>query len=154
MLVPDRTVPGGTRAVVMDFGLAKERRADPEVAKLTQTGIILGTPEFMSPEQIRGKALDGRSDVYALGVLAFEMFTGRLPFAGKSPQDMMLARLNGEPLRLRSIRSELPAKLETVIGRALSRDPAGRFQSMEEFGAALASVSGTTGVFGRLFGRG
>ena len=153
MLVPDRDVPGGTRAVVMDFGLAKERRAEPEVAKLTQTGVILGTPEFMSPEQIRGKPLDGRSDVYALGVLAFEMFTGRLPFAGKSPQDMMLARLNGEPLRLRAVRPELPANLETVITRALSRDPAGRFPSMDELGAALASVTGTTGVFGRLFGR-
>jgi serine/threonine-protein kinase len=78
MLVPVR--PGGTdeyRAVVMDFGLAKERRAGPEVAKLTATGIVLGTPEFMSPEQIRGKPLDGRSDVYALGVLAFELFRSR-----------------------------------------------------------------------------
>jgi serine/threonine-protein kinase len=153
MLVPDRAVAGGTRAVVMDFGLAKERRADPEVAKLTQTGIVLGTPEFMSPEQIRGKPLDGRSDVYALGVLAFEMFTSSLPFGGKSPQDMMLARLNGQPLRLRALRPELPSKLEVVIGRALARDPAERFQSMEEFGAALASVTGTTGVFGKLFGR-
>lgn len=153
MLVPDRSVAGGTRAVVMDFGLAKERRAEPEVVKLTQTGIILGTPEFMSPEQIRGKALDGRSDVYALGVLAFEMFTGSLPFGGKSPQDMMLARLKGEPLRVRALRPELPSKLEAVIGRALAQDPAERFQSMEELGAAFASVTGTTGVFARLFGR-
>src|SRR5216117_3343354 len=68
------------RAVVMDFGLAKERRADPAIAKLTATGIILGTPEFMSPEQIRGKPLDARSDIYALGIVAFEMFTGKLPF--------------------------------------------------------------------------
>ncbi len=68
MLVPDPTeAPTGFRAVVMDFGLAKERRAGPDVVKLTATGIVLGTPEFMSPEQIRGKPLDGRSDVYALG---------------------------------------------------------------------------------------
>ena len=153
MLVPDATVPDGTRAVVMDFGLAKERRAEPEVVKLTQTGIVLGTPEFMSPEQIRGKPLDGRSDVFALGVLAFEMFTGRLPFAGKSPQDVMLARLKGEPLRLRSLRPELPAKLEGVIDRALAFEPANRFQSMGELGAAFASVTGPTGVFGRLFGK-
>jgi eukaryotic-like serine/threonine-protein kinase len=153
MLVPDPAVAGGTRAVVMDFGLAKERRAEPEVVKLTQTGIILGTPEFMSPEQIRGKPLDGRSDVYALGVLAFEMFTGSLPFGGKSPQDMMLARLKGEPLRVRALRPELPPQLEAVIGRALAREPTERFQSMEELGAAFASVTGTTGVFGRLFGR-
>src|SRR5436309_14988773 len=69
---------GRDRAVVMDFGLAKERRADPAIAKLTATGIILGTPEFMSPEQIRGKPLDARSDIYALGIVAFEMFTGKL----------------------------------------------------------------------------
>jgi serine/threonine-protein kinase len=153
MLVPDRVASGGLRAVVMDFGLAKERRAEPEVVKLTQTGIVLGTPEFMSPEQIRGKPLDGRSDVYALGVLAFEMFTGRLPFAGKTPQEMMLARLKGEPTRLRAVRPDLPAKLEDVIVRALAVEPAQRQKSMNELGAAFASAVGPTGVFGRLFGR-
>jgi len=153
MLVPDRDVPGGTRAVVMDFGLAKERTAEPEVVKLTQTGIVLGTPEFMSPEQIRGKPLDGRSDVYAVGVLAFELFTGRLPFAGKTPQEMMLARLKGEPLRLRAVRLELPGKLEEVIAKSLAPEPAERHQSMDELGASLASITATTGVFGRLFGR-
>ena len=86
----------------MDFGLAKERRAGPEVAKLTATGIVLGTPEFMSPEQIRGKPLDGRSDVYALGVLAFELFTGQLPFAGQvgaGDDDRPAARLAGQAAR-------------------------------------------------------
>ena len=113
MLVPDGTGDGGEpryRAVVMDFGLAKERRAGPEVAKLTATGIVLGTPEFMSPEQIRGKPLDGRSDVYALGILAFELFTGQLPFAGKSAQETMIARLRGSPAKLRDLRPELPAQ--------------------------------------------
>jgi len=114
---------------------------------------VLGTPEFMSPEQIRGKPLDCRSDVYAVGVLAFEMFTGRLPFAGKTPQEMMLARLKGEPLRLRAVRPELPAKLEEVVAKSLAAEPAERYQSMGELGAALASVTATTGVFGRLFGR-
>src|SRR5213592_2559568 len=87
---------GRERAVVMDFGLAKERRADPAIAKLTATGIILGTPEFMSPEQIRGKPLDARSDIYALGIVAFEMFTGKLPFQGRNAQEMMIARLRGQ----------------------------------------------------------
>ncbi len=157
MLVPDgsQTGPEGEprfRAVVMDFGLAKERRAGPEVAKLTATGIVLGTPEFMSPEQIRGKPLDGRSDVYALAILAFELFTGQLPFAGKSAQETMIARLRGSPTKLRDLRAELPVKLEAIIARCLIVDPAERFQSMEELAHGFESVT-TTGVFGRLFRR-
>jgi serine/threonine-protein kinase len=154
MLVPEGETKGAPkyRAVVMDFGLAKERRAGPEVAKLTATGIVLGTPEFMSPEQIRGKPLDGRSDVYALGVLAFELFTGQLPFAGKSAQETMIARLRGAPLRLREVREDLPSKLEVIIGKALAADPAERHSSMNELGHAFQSVLGT-GVIGRLFGR-
>src|SRR6266699_553101 len=98
--------PAGDRAVVMDFGLAKERRADPAIAKLTATGIILGTPEFMSPEQIRGKPLDARSDIYTLGIVAFEMFTGKLPFQGRNAQEMMIARLRGQPQKLRQVRAD------------------------------------------------
>src|ERR1041385_8091144 len=96
MLVPDGD---GDKAVVMDFGLAKERRADPAVQKLTATGIILGTPEFMSPEQIRGKPLDARSDVYALGIVAFEMFTGKLPVQGRNAQQLMIAGVREVPGR-------------------------------------------------------
>jgi eukaryotic-like serine/threonine-protein kinase len=140
------------RAVVMDFGLAKERRAGPEVAKLTATGIVLGTPEFMSPEQIRGKPLDGRSDVYALGILAFEMFTGQLPFAGKSAQDTMIARLRGSPAKLRDLKPELPSKLEAVILRCLAIDPAERHQNMEELAYAFENVA-ATGLLGRFFRR-
>jgi len=152
MLVPLPGEPQEYRAVVMDFGLAKERRAGAEVAKLTATGIVLGTPEFMSPEQIRGKPLDGRSDVYALGVLAFELFTGQLPFPGKSAQETMIARLRGAPAKLRDVRPELPAKLEAVLLKALAIAPAERFGSMSEMAHALdAAVS--TGVLSRLFRR-
>jgi serine/threonine-protein kinase len=152
MLIPGTGQPASYRAVVMDFGLAKERRAGPELVKLTATGIVLGTPEFMSPEQIRGKPLDGRSDVYALGVLAFEMFTGQLPFGGKSAQESMLARLKGEPLKLRAARGDLPPKLEAVIGRALQIRAEDRYASMNELADAFAGA-GSTGVFARLFGR-
>jgi serine/threonine protein kinase len=152
MLVPDETGPFSCRAVVMDFGLAKERRAGPELAKLTQTGIVLGTPEFMSPEQIRGKPLDGRSDVYAVAVLAFEMFTGKLPFEGRNPQEAMLARLKAQPLKLRSVREDLPPRLEAVITRALSVLPEDRYASMMDLAAAFESVAGG-GMFARLFGR-
>ena len=140
------------RAVVMDFGLAKERRAGPELAKLTATGIVLGTPEFMSPEQIRGKPLDGRSDVYALGVLAFELFTGQLPFPGKSAQETMIARLRGQPVRLRQVKPDFPAKVEAVIHQALAMDPAQRFVSMEEMAHALEGAH-SPGLLGRIFGR-
>jgi eukaryotic-like serine/threonine-protein kinase len=152
MLVPDPGESTGFRAVVMDFGLAKERRAGPDVVKLTATGIVLGTPEFMSPEQIRGKPLDGRSDVYALAILAFELFTGQLPFTGKSAQETMIARLRGAPMPLRAVRGELPAKLEAVISKALSVNPGDRYGSMTEMAHALESVT-STGVLGRLFGR-
>ena len=155
MLVPEGTGSDGEpryRAVVMDFGLAKERRATPEVAKLTATGIVLGTPEFMSPEQIRGKPLDGRSDVYATGILAFELFTGQLPFSGKSAQETMIARLRGSPAKLRDVRDDLPARLESVILRCLAVDPAERFQSMDELAHAFEGVL-ATGIFGRWFGR-
>jgi eukaryotic-like serine/threonine-protein kinase len=152
MLVPDPSIPTGFRAVVMDFGLAKERRAGPDVVKLTATGIVLGTPEFMSPEQIRGKPLDGRSDVYALAILAFELFTGQLPFTGKTSQETMIARLRGAPTALRDLRADLPAKLEAVITKSLAVSPADRYGSMAELAHAFeASVS--TGVLGKLFGR-
>jgi len=152
MLVPDPAMPTGFRAVVMDFGLAKERRAGPDVVKLTATGIVLGTPEFMSPEQIRGKPLDGRSDVYALAILAFELFTGQLPFTGKTAQETMIARLRGSPLRLREVRGDLPSRLEAVISKALAVNPAERYASMAELTHALEAVE-STGMLGRLFKR-
>lgn len=152
MLVPDATIPTGYRAVVMDFGLAKERRAGPDVVKLTATGIVLGTPEFMSPEQIRGKPLDGRSDVYALAILAFELFTGQLPFTGKSAQETMIARLRGAPLQLREVKADLPAKLEAVISKALAVNPADRHGSMAELAHAFES-SASSSMLGRLFRR-
>jgi serine/threonine protein kinase len=136
----------------MDFGLAKERKAGPDVVKLTATGIVLGTPEFMSPEQIRGKPLDGRSDVYALGILAFELFTGQLPFTGKSAQETMIARLRGAPLQLREIKADLPAKLEAVINKALAVNPAERHGSMAELAHGFEACHSTS-LLGRFFGR-
>jgi len=148
MLVP---VDGGReRAVVMDFGLAKERRADPAIAKLTATGIILGTPEFMSPEQIRGKPLDARSDVYALGIVAFEMFSGKLPFQGRNAQEMMIARLRGQPLPLRQFRPDLPPPLEKALARAMATAPDDRYATALEFAEALTAQASPGGVFGKL----
>jgi serine/threonine-protein kinase len=151
-LVPGEN--GKLKSVVTDFGLAKEKRAEPGLAKLTATGIILGTPEFMSPEQIRGKVLDGRSDIYALGLVAYEMFTGRLPFEGKSAQDMMIARLRGQPLPLRKARADLTftPEFEKALMKAIEAEPADRYQTARELGEALerSSGKGNSGMFGKL----
>ena len=150
---------GIERAVVMDFGLAKERRADAELQKLTATGIILGTPEFMSPEQLRGKPLDPRTDVYSLGLMTYEMLTGKLPFTGRTQQEMMIARLRSEPVPLREARPELgfSEAVEKVLAKSMQRAPDDRYTTAPEFAAALAgAISGKTtdsGVIGRLFGR-
>src|SRR5947208_5881931 len=130
---------GHDRAVVMDFGLAKERRADPAIAKLTATGIILGTPEFMSPEQIRGRPLDARSDIYALGIVAFEMFTGKLPFQGRNAQEMMIARLRGQPQKLRQVRADLSEGVESALARAMAANPDARYNTALEFADALTA---------------
>jgi serine/threonine protein kinase len=150
---------GVERAVVLDFGLAKERRADAELQKLTATGIILGTPEFMSPEQLRGKPLDARTDVYSLSLMTFEMLTGKLPFAGRTQQEMMIARLRNEPTPLRQARPDLvfSESVERVLMKAMSRDPDSRHSTAPEFATALAhAASGKrteTGILGRLFKR-
>ncbi len=153
MLVPDDDGGGGVeRAVVMDFGLAKERRADPAIAKLTATGIILGTPEFMSPEQIRGKPLDARSDIYALGIVAFEMFTGKLPFQGRNAQEMMIARLRSQPIAIRTLRPDVPDAVERALTKALQTNPDDRFTTAIEFAEALTGSAPTSGsgFLGRL----
>jgi serine/threonine-protein kinase len=150
MLVADGG--GGEHAVVMDFGLAKERRADPAIAKLTATGIILGTPEFMSPEQIRGKPLDARSDIYALGIVAFEMFTGKLPFQGRNAQEMMIARLRSQPQPVRQLRPDVPEVVEKALHKALQTNPDDRFTTALEFGDALAGIAppAASGFLGKL----
>jgi len=158
MLVPD---DGGgiERAVVMDFGLAKERRADPAIAKLTATGIILGTPEFMSPEQIRGKTLDARSDLYALGIVAFEMLTGKLPFQGRNAQEMMIARLRSQPVPIRQYRPDVPEPVERALTKALQTNPADRYMTAIEFGDALtgggsgSSAASSGGFLSKLRGK-
>ena len=138
MLVPDEGEPDNLRAVIMDFGLAKELQAGTEVRKLTSTGVVPGTPEFMSPEQIRGMPLDARSDIFSLAVLAFELFTGELPFPGDTAQDVMRARLAGRPRVMRTFRMDMPQGIEAVVAKALTRDPAGRYPTMETFAEALA----------------
>ena len=154
---------GLERAVVMDFGLAKERRADPDLQRLTATGIILGTPEFMSPEQLRARPIDGRTDIYALTLMTFEMLTGRLPFQGRTQQEVMIARLRSDPQPLREARPDLEFSddLQVVITKGLQRNPDDRYQTAPEFAAALANAASnrsdarppSTGLDGTLLGK-
>ncbi len=146
---------GSMRAVVMDFGLAKERPVGDEVQKLTATGIVLGTPEFMSPEQIRGKPLDARTDVYALGVMTYEMLTGKLPFEGSDQQEIMLARLRGLPIPLRKRRPDLsfPADVERVLAKCMAAEPEHRYPSAAAFADALADASSGRGALSQAIDR-
>jgi eukaryotic-like serine/threonine-protein kinase len=146
---------GGERAVVMDFGLAKERRADAELQKLTATGIILGTPEFMSPEQLRGRPLDPRTDVYSLSLMTYEMLTGKLPFSGRTQQEMMIARLRSDPVPLRQAAPKLGLHegVERVLARAMQREPNDRYASAPEFAVALAAAAKADGEEGHRLGR-
>ena len=153
-------VPGGGEcAVVMDFGQAKERRADAELQKLTATGIILGTPEFMSPEQLRGRPLDPRTDVYSLSLMTYEMLSGKLPFSGRTQQEMMIARLRNDPMPLRQAAPKLVGleAVERVLQKAMQRDPGDRYQTAPEFATALAAAAKVdveeTGRLGRFFAR-
>ena len=151
-----RSSDGGERAVVMDFGLAKEHRTEEELQKLTTAGMVLGTPEFMSPEQLRGKPVDARSDVYALALMAFEMLTGQLPFAGRTQQEMMIARLRDEPMTLKQARPDLTFNddVERVLSKGLARATRDRYRSAPEFARELheAAHGPSGGMLSRLFG--
>jgi serine/threonine protein kinase len=148
-----RNPDGSEKAVVMDFGLAKERKAGGELEKLTATGIILGTPEFMSPEQLRGKPLDPRTDVYSLTLMTYEMLTGKLPFEGKNQQEMMIARLRNEPISIRTRRPDISEAVDKVLYKGMARNADDRYPTTVEFANELTAAASGGGLMGRLFGR-
>ncbi|MEJ2722457.1 MAG: protein kinase, partial [bacterium] len=121
---------------VLDFGLAK--LADR--SRLTRTGHTPGTLSYMSPEQVTGKDVDGRTDIWAVGVLAYEALTGRLPFQGDIDAAMMYQILNETPKPIRGIRTEVPREFETIVNRCLAKDPLQRYQSTAELMDDLVSM--------------
>ncbi|HQX58324.1 MAG TPA: serine/threonine-protein kinase [Burkholderiaceae bacterium] len=125
---------------VTDFGIARITDSSK-----TKTGLVLGTPSFMSPEQLAGKKVDGRSDLYSLGVMLFQMLTGVLPFRGESMAELMYKIANEEAPDLRSVRSELPQNLADLVALALSKRPETRYQNGEQFAADLRSVIAALG---------
>ncbi len=141
---------GGDTVKVVDFGIAKAVGGDQEGQKVTKTGLVLGTPEFMSPEQLSGDTLDGRSDLYSLALVFFRMLSGKLPFEATSVQETMIKRLIEEPATLAAARPDLsfPAGLQPVLDTALARTPMERYQTVAKFAADIAAVTGrpTTGA--------
>ena len=131
---------GADLVKVVDFGIAKA--AEGAGQKVTRTGLVVGTPEYMSPEQLTGDTLDGRSDLYALALVTFNMLTGMLPFTGQTTQEALLKRLTDRPMALAEARSDLvwPPALQTVLDRALSRLASDRYQHASEFGEALVAA--------------
>ncbi|MHB1073857.1 MAG: serine/threonine-protein kinase [Gemmatimonadaceae bacterium] len=141
-LKPDNIMVGRTRdgtdlVKVVDFGIAKA--ADTEGQNVTRTGLIVGTPEYMSPEQIAGDRLDGRSDQYSLALVAFNMLTGTLPFPAASAQESLILRLTDAPRTLGESRPEVqwPPALQAVMDRALARDMAQRYARTTDFAREL-----------------
>ena len=130
---------------VTDFGIARITDSSK-----TKTGLVLGTPSFMSPEQLAGKKVDGRSDLYSLGVMLFQMLTGVLPFRGDSMAELMYKIANEEAADLRTIRSELPESLANLVALAMSKRPETRYQDGDQFAAdlrlVLAELVGGTGA--------
>jgi serine/threonine-protein kinase len=133
-----RARDGSDVVKVVDFGIAKASSSDAQ--KVTKTGLVVGTPEYMSPEQLAGDKLDGRSDIYSLGLVAFNCLTGKLPFPSNSAQEAMIMRLTDQPKTLAEMKPDVawPEQLQAVMDRALARDVADRYQSAAEFGRDMA----------------
>ncbi len=131
------------KARILDFGLAKVVHGEHMTTGLTERDMIFGTPEYMAPEQARGEDVDARCDVYACGVILYELVTGSVPLKGKSPFATMTAQLTEqvEPPRKRAPDRNVPHALESVILRALEKDPAKRFQSADALKQALEAAA-------------
>jgi len=140
---------GGSDVVkVVDFGIAKAVEGSGDNQKVTKTGLVVGTPEFMSPEQLAGDKVDGRSDLYSLALVLYRMLTGRLPFDGSTVQETMVKRLTDEPLPLERAAPgrSFPAGLQQTLDTALTRTPADRYQSVAKFAGDVAGILGLTGA--------
>jgi eukaryotic-like serine/threonine-protein kinase len=132
---------GGSDLVkVVDFGIAKAAASDNQ--KVTKTGMVIGTPEYMSPEQLSGDPLDARSDIYSLGLVTFAMLTGKLPFPSDSAQETMIMRLTDKPKRLGEMKPDMhwPADVQAVIDKVLERDANLRYRTASEYAHDLVEA--------------
>jgi serine/threonine-protein kinase len=125
---------------IIDFGLASSAHMEG----MTATGLILGTPEYMAPEQVAGKKADERADIYSLGIILYEIFTGKLPFSGDSAIAIGFKQLRDAPQPPREVKSQIPMELETIILKALQKDPDDRYASMSEMRSDLEAAFNTS----------
>jgi serine/threonine-protein kinase len=139
-----RTRDGADLVKVVDFGIAKAVGGDEAGQKVTKTGLVVGTPEFMSPEQLSGDKVDGRTDLYSLALVYFRMLTGELPFQADSVQETMVKRLTDDPAKLAETRPDLsfPDGLQQVLDAALARTPGERYQTVAKFADDVVAVAG------------
>ena len=140
----------GNRIKIIDFGLARTSHMEG----MTATGLIMGTPEYMAPEQVSGQKVDERADIYSLGIILYELFTGRVPFSGDSAIAVGFKQLKEDPPKPTEINPQLPQEIQRIILRALEKDPVRRYFSVAELrnelqeairNPALASPSTTRG---------
>jgi serine/threonine-protein kinase len=120
---------------IVDFGLAAA--ASKAGSRLTKTGILVGTPTYMAPEQVRGKTIDSRTDIYALGTIMYEMFTGSPPYSGEDSVSIMFQHVEGNPTLPRELNDEIPVDLEKIILKAMAVNPDNRYQTFQELKTAL-----------------
>ncbi|MGH9462841.1 MAG: protein kinase domain-containing protein [Vicinamibacteria bacterium] len=130
-----RDAEGHEQPKLLDFGIAKT--FESEGPALTSTGLVLGTPHYMSPEQAKGTAVDGRSDLYSLGIILYEMLVGKVPFEAPSIPAILVKHLNEAPKPPTALRPGLDPSLEAIVLRCLEKEPAGRYQTAKELNRAL-----------------
>jgi serine/threonine protein kinase len=141
------------RIKVLDFGLAKllHDDSDPNASHLetnieTEAGVVLGTFPYMSPEQIQGKKLDHRTDIFSLGTIFYEMLTGRRPFRGETSADLISSILRDNPQPISELKKEIPEQLDQIIQRCLMKDPNDRFQTARDLYNELDHPTGSSRV--------
>jgi len=129
----------GGHVLVTDFGIAKAAQ-EASVSQLTTEGMVVGTPQYMSPEQATGDKLDARSDIYSLGILLYQMLAGEPPFDGESSQSILMKQATADPPPIHDHRGDVPAPLTAALERMLAKDPAERYQTAEEASRALVEA--------------
>ena len=149
------------RIKILDFGLAKLTQAHPgsepsapTIGSETEPGLMMGTVGYMSPEQVRGQAVDSRADIFALGAILYEMLTGKRAFQKPTSPETMSAILNEDPLEMSRIVSNVPPALQRIVHRCLEKTPERRFQSTTDLTFALEALSDSGAIRGEVLGKG